>query len=102
MHCHSRYNTSLHKHLQDRRATQTKTTTQKHNTHLLEAPLQCWVLLDVLPVLVQGCCSNAAQLSTSKLGLQQVAYGWLVAVGLWQLVAVGWWWWQYTIAVLVT
>lgn len=50
-------------------------TTKPIITHLLEAPLQCRVLLDVLPVLVKGGSTNAAQLTTRQLGLQQVAYG---------------------------
>jgi len=33
--------------------------------HLLKASLQCGVLLDVLPVLIQGGRTNAAQLATS-------------------------------------
>lgn len=42
--------------------------------HLLEAALQGRVLLNVLPVLVQGGGADAAQLATPKHGLQQVAY----------------------------
>ena len=41
--------------------------------HLLEAALQGRVLLNVLPVLVQGGGADAAQLAAPKHGLQQVA-----------------------------
>ena len=43
------------------------------HVHLLEAPFQGGVLLQVLTVLVQGRCADAAQLSPREHGLEEVA-----------------------------
>ena len=43
------------------------------HVHLLEAALQCGVLLDVLAVLIQGGRTDQAQLATGKHGLEHVA-----------------------------
>jgi hypothetical protein len=44
--------------------------THAPTTHLLEAPLERWVLLNVLPVLIQGGGADAAQLPARELRLE--------------------------------
>ena len=39
----------------------------------LETPFQCRILLDILPVFIEGCCTDAMQFSSGQHGLEQIS-----------------------------